>query len=448
MSKTIHIVEDEAFMRRNIIDALADKNFSFIESDDGKIALEKLQKHKPDLLLLDINLPGLDGLSVLKEIRQVYADLPIIILTAHGTSERAIRAMKNGAFDYLEKPFELEEFLIIVERALDYGELVAEVQQLRSEVSREASITGNEIVGHSEAMQEIFKLVGKVAVTDASVLVEGESGTGKELIANAIQRHSKRKDKPYIKVNCGALPETLLESEIFGHEKGAYTGAHSRVLGRFELANGGTILLDEINSMPLALQVKLLRVLETGTFERLGSEKSIYSDVRIIAATNKDTETEVAAGHLREDLFYRLNVVRITIPPLRDRLEDIPLLVDHFIKKFSPDKEIMLQPATLEKMHNYDWPGNVRELENTIRSQIVLAHGNILNFEKNSNSIKSPVNEYRELGLDFKTRIAALEKDLIVQALGKAENKSQAAKLLGVNRRLLYSKISEHGIDI
>ncbi len=446
MSKIIHIVDDEEFMRRNIIDALSNKNFTFIESDDGQKALETMQKQKPDLLLLDINLPILDGLSVLKEIRQVYTDLPIIILTAHGTSERAIRAMKNGAFDYLEKPFELEEFLIVVDRAIDYGELIAEVQQLRSEVTRETPITGNEIVGHSEVMQEIFKLVGKVAVTDAPVLLEGESGTGKELVANAIQRHSKRKDKPYIKVNCGALPETLLESEIFGHEKGAYTGAHSRVLGRFELANGGTILLDEINSMPLALQVKLLRVLETGTFERLGSEKSIYSDVRIIAATNKDTETEVAAGNLREDLFYRLNVVRITIPPLRDRLEDIPLLVDHFVKKYSPDKEIVVQQATLEKMQKYNWPGNVRELENTIRSQIVLAHGNILNFEKSANTGK-PTDAPSEDNMDFKQRIANLEKELILKALKKTDNKSQAAQLLGINRRLLYSKISEYGID-
>jgi two-component system, NtrC family, response regulator AtoC len=449
MKKLIHIVDDEAFMRRNIIDALTRKDIEFAESNNGKDAIKELEQRQPNLLLLDINLPGLDGLSVLKETRQLYPQLPVIMLTAHGTSERAIRAMKNGAFDYLEKPFELDEFLLIVERALNYSDLVNEVQQLRSEKDHDAQLTGNEIEGRSEVMQEIFKLIGKVSISDAPVLIEGESGTGKELIANAIQRHSDRKDKPYIKVNCGALPETLLESEIFGHEKGAYTGAHSLVLGRYELANGGTLLLDEINSMPLPLQVKLLRVLETGTFERLGGEKSVYSNVRVIAITNRDSESEVADGRLREDLFYRLNVVKITVPPLRDRMEDLPPLVEHFITKYSPDKKIMISPKTLERSQQYSWPGNIRELENTIRSRLVLGQDNVLSFQKIETPEKSDSLDENANNLNFKERVSSLEKELVIAALHKSgNNKAQAARLLGINRRLLYSKVGEYEIEI
>lgn len=446
MKKLIHIVDDEAFMRQNIRDALANDQADFIESADGSEALDRLKEQEPNLLLLDINLPGMDGLSVLKEVRKIYPHLPVLVLTAHGTSERAIRAMKNGAFDYLEKPFELEEFQLIAERALTYSDLISEVEQLRSERTREFQLTGNEIVGRSEPMQEIFKLIGRVAAADTPVLLEGESGTGKELIADAIQRHSIRKNEPYIKVNCGALPETLLESEIFGHEKGAYTGAHSRVLGRFELAHGGTILLDEINSMPLALQVKLLRVLETGTFERLGGENSIQSDVRVIAVTNRESEAEVAQGHLREDLFYRLNVVRITVPSLRDRLEDLPLLIDHFITKYSPDKKYIVSPETITKAKQYNWPGNIRELENTIRSHLVLTSGNILSFDKTDDN-QSTVGESNST-LNFKERIASLERELIHAALDQSSNnKAKAARLLGINRRLLYSKMDEYEIE-
>jgi len=297
-------------------------------------------------------------------------------------------------------------------------------------------------------MQEIFKLIGKVSISDAPVLIEGESGTGKEVIADAIQRHSNRKDKPYIKVNCGALPETLLESEIFGHEKGAYTGAHSLVLGRYELANGGTILLDEINSMPLSLQVKLLRVLETGTFERLGGGKSVYSDVRVIAITNSESESEVAAGRLREDLFYRLNVVRIIVPPLRERIEDLSLLVEHFINKYSPDRKIMISPKTLEKAQQYSWPGNIRELENTIRSRLVLGQDNVLSFDKIDSHDKAILDDKYRNNLNFKEQISNLEKELIVSALHKCgNNKAQAARLLGINRRLIYSKMDEYEIE-
>ena len=269
------------------------------------------------------------------------------------------------------------------------------------------------------------------------------------MIADAIQRHSDRKSEPYIKVNCGALPETLLESEIFGHEKGAYTGAHSRVMGRFELAHGGTLLLDELNSMPLSLQVKLLRVLETGTFERLGGEKSVQTDVRVLAITNRDSEYEVAHGHLREDLFYRLNVVRIIVPPLRKRLDDLPLLMDHFIHKYSPTKKVMIAPETIEKSKDYDWPGNVRELENTIRSHLVLTQGNVLSFDKTDSEGKAGVEGVSQENLNFKERISALERELILSALYKSgDNKAMAARLLGINRRLLYSKISEYEIEL
>ncbi|MFH1851783.1 MAG: sigma-54 dependent transcriptional regulator [Candidatus Neomarinimicrobiota bacterium] len=451
MAKLIHIVDDESFMRKNIIDALASRGLKFMESEDGQTALEAIRDQRPNLVLLDINLPVMDGLTTLKQIKQIYPDLPVIIFTAHGTSERAIRAMKNGAYDYLEKPFELEEFQITVDRALEYGDLLWEVKQLRTEVSAAPWSATNEIIGRSEAMQGIFKLVGRVAATDAPVLINGESGTGKEVIADAIQRHSLRKDKAYIKVNCGALPENLLESEIFGHEKGAYTGAHSRVLGRFELANGGTLLLDEINTMPMALQVKLLRVLETGSFERVGGEKTLHSDVRIISASNRDPEKEIVAGRLREDLFYRLNVVRIGIPPLRERPEDIPLLVQYFVKKYSPDKNIVIPPETIDALQRYPWPGNIRELENAIRSQLVLARGNLLTVKGLLNFDHGPKTtpETTEVpGENFKEKIAYLEKKLIQDALNSAAgNKAQAARELGINRRLLYSKLREYSID-
>ncbi|MBP9211503.1 MAG: sigma-54-dependent Fis family transcriptional regulator, partial [Bacteroidetes bacterium] len=340
--KNVLVVDDESSMRKNVVELLSREGCAVLESGDGEDALRAVRSHNMHLILLDINLPKMDGISALKEIKKEYPDLPVIVFTAYGTSERAIEAMKAGAYDYLDKPFELDEFLLIVRRALTYGDLLREVKQLRSTVSINTQISAaGQLVGTSQKSQEIFKLIGRAAPSEATVLVQGESGTGKELIADAIQRHSMRKDKPFIKVDCGGLSETLLESELFGHEKGSFTGAVAQRKGRFELADGGTILLDEVNNMTPALQMKLLRVLQQKTFERVGGKDTLTVDVRVIAATNKNLEDELKAGRFRQDLFYRLNVIHIVIPPLRERPEDIPILIDHFLKKFKPTEKII-----------------------------------------------------------------------------------------------------------
>ena len=462
--KLVLIVDDEPAMRQNIVDLLHSQGYDFAEAADGDEAFAKVKSLVPDVILLDINLPKKDGLSLLKEVQELFPKLPVIIFTAYGTSERAIEAMKSGAFDYLEKPFELDEFLITIKRALEYAGLVGEVNQLREQVSEQSKITASDqIIGRSPAMQEIFKLIGKVSLSDATVLIQGESGTGKELIADAIQRHSLRREKPFVRVNCGALSETLLESEIFGHEKGSFTGAAVQKLGRFELADTGTVFLDEINNMPLSLQVKLLRILQKQPFYRVGGQVPINVDVRIIAASNSDIEKDVRDGKLREDLFYRLNVVHINVPALRNRKEDIPLLTKHFIKKHSGNREFSLSDDTMKKIMNYDWPGNIRELENSIQRAIVVSRNDVLTIEnlpipkinddktevKQSNKWSNFFNEIENKNKSFKDIVAEVEKDLIIEALNKTSfNRSHAAKLLKIHRRLLYTKMRDYNIQV
>jgi two-component system, NtrC family, response regulator AtoC len=452
-TKKVLVVDDEAPMRKNISDLLSRDGITSLEASDNDEAFKQLTTNNPDLILLDINLPRIEGLNILKDIKKQYPDIPVIIFTAYGTSERAIEAMKSGAFDYLEKPFDLDEFLLTIRRALHYSELLKEVNQLKSRISLEGvSPSVDQLIGRNVKMQEIFKIIGRVAPTDASVLIQGESGTGKELVADAIQRHSLRWDKPFIRVNCGAFPETLLESEIFGHEKGAFTGAIAQRQGRFELANGGTMFLDEINNMPNSLQIKLLRVLQHHTFERVGGKETLSVDVRVIAATNKDIEQEVKAGHFREDLYYRLNVVRINVLPLRERPEDISLLVEHFLKKYSPNQNIIISPESIKKLQSYQWPGNIRELENVIQSSLVMSRGNFITIDH------LPVTVQSEKELDeaspsdnqdfsLKKTLSNIEKNLILKALRKANwNRSQAATLLKIHRRFLYSKMKEYKI--
>ncbi len=460
--KLILIVDDEPSMRKNMADLLEGEGYNYIEAGDGEEALSKVKINLPDLVLLDINLPKLDGISTLKEIVKVFPQMCVIIFTAYGTSERAIDAMKSGAFDYLEKPFELDEFLITIKRALKHSELIGEVRQLRAQVeSISTNSASDQIIGRSAPMQTIFKMIGKVAVSDATVLVQGDSGTGKELIADAIQRHSIRRDKPYIKVNCGALTESILESEIFGHEKGSFTGATSQRLGRFELADGGTIFLDEINNMPLALQVKLLRILQKQSFYRVGGETPIVVDVRVIAASNINIEDAVRNGQLRKDLFYRLNVVRIDLPPLVERKEDIPYLVEHFSQKHSGGRRIAVSESTMNKLLKYTWPGNVRELENTIQRAIVVSNKDLLSIDNlptkimesesgdSSNQIGDLFSDIKSKNKSLKDIIAEIEKDLIVKALENTEwNRSRAAKLLKMHRRLLYTKMKEYNIQL
>ena len=454
-AKTILIVDDEASMRRNIVDLLSMKGYTLLETESGEEAIEIISKTKLDLLLLDINLPKMSGLDVLRQTKIDHIDLPCILLTAYGTSEKAIEAMKLGAFDYLEKPFELEEFLMVTQRALDHNELLKELKQLRDKISHSESEEGSKIVSKNSKMQEIFKTIGRISATDASVLIQGESGTGKELIADAVQRHSHLTDKPYVKINCGALSESLLESEIFGHEKGSFSGADSQRKGLFELANEGTVFLDEINSMPPSLQVRLLRIIQGQSFFRVGGTTPLKVRVRIIAATNKDIETEVKDGRFREDLYYRLNVARINIPPLRDRPDDIPVLIDYFFQKHSPHQKLILHEESLQNINDYHWPGNVRELENTIHRAIIMTTDNIIRVDKlphetnRRTNLNATLHSYLNDKYSFKTIIADIEKKLLTEALKiNNYNQSKTAEYLNMNRRLLYSKVNEHSIII
>ncbi|MCB2229650.1 sigma-54 dependent transcriptional regulator [bacterium] len=451
-TKRILIVDDEVSMRRNLVDLLSSGGYEVSEAGDGEAAIQTATDQRFDLMLLDINLPRVDGLTVLSEVKQRRPDLPIIIFTAYGTSERAIRAMKSGAYDYVEKPFELDELMLIIQRAAEYSDLLSEVRELRTKVSTIGSRTEVSIIGSSPQMKDIFKLIGRVSGTDATVLVQGTSGTGKELIADAIQRHSSRAEKPYVKVHCGALSESVLESEIFGHERGAFTGAIAQRQGRFELADGGTIFLDEINTMSAALQVRLLRVLQERSFYRVGGESQVEVNVRVIAAANCDVAEEVRKGRFREDLYYRLNVVQINVPPLSERREDIPLLARHFLQKHCPDRELIVPEEDMARLQAYSWPGNVRELENTIQSAIVLARENMISIGPLPSSGRAGVvpmtpEKQLEQGMSLKDILAKTEESLIRKALARTHwNRTETARYLGIHRRLLYTKMQEYGI--
>lgn len=451
--KRVLVVDDEASMRRNISDLLAPLGYETVEAGDGEEALQKLVLEKPHVVILDINLPKKDGLTVLMDLKAKSSDIPVIIFTAYGTSERAIKAMKMGAFDYLEKPFELDEFILIVDRAYDYHKLLTEVKNLRSIVNETGSqLPKDNIIGRNPRMQEIFKMIGRIAPSDATVLIQGESGTGKELIADAIQRHSLRAEKPYVKINCGALSKTLLESEIFGHEKGSFTGADSRRKGLFEIADGGTVYLDEINSMPQSLQVRLLRILQKQSFFRVGGVSPVTVDVRVIASANKDIEREMEIGNFREDLYYRLSVVRISLPPLRERKDDIDLLIDYFLNKYSAQKKMFVSVESRNILHSYSWPGNIRELENTIHSAIVTAINGVLVINHLPLKLTTQADELSIQSImgkeqSFKKIIFLVEKKIIEEALQLNDhNQTKTAAYLKMNRRLLYSKMKELSI--
>ncbi|MCF8391912.1 MAG: sigma-54 dependent transcriptional regulator [Bacteroidales bacterium] len=448
--KSILVADDEFSIRRNVADLLSPLGYQISVAKDGIEAIEKFRRESPQLVILDINMPHKTGMEVLVEIKKINKEVPVIMFTAFGNSERAIQAMKSGAYDYIEKPFDIDEFILIVTRALQFGSLLSELKQLRSAAdSSQIRSTENDFIGKSPKMQEIFKLIGRVAPTNATVLIQGESGTGKELVADAIQRHSMLYDKPYVKINCGAISESLLESEIFGHEKGSFTGAFTQRKGLFEIADGGTVYLDEINSMPQSLQVKLLRVLQKQAFFRVGGDIPVTANVRIIASSNKDVKAEVDSGKFREDLYYRLNVVSINVPPLRERISDIYLLVEHFIAKFSPENKVIVPRETLNKLKKYNWPGNVRELENAIHSAIVTASNNVLNIENLSNDNQQEKEQVDylnmvERGMSFKDVVNSVEKKIIFEALKKFDNnQSKAAEYLKMNRRLLYSRLKE-----
>lgn len=450
---TILIADDEAAMRRNLSDVLHEEGFETIEAANGTQALHLAIERMPDLVLLDFKMPELDGLQVLKHIKERNSSVPVILFTAYGTSERPIEAMKLGAYDYVEKPFDLEELLLIIHRALEYTGVLQELEELRHQVSERSNLS-EQLIGSSSKMQTIFKMIGKVANSDATVLIQGESGSGKEVIADAIQRYSNRSEGPFIKVNCGALPESLLESELFGHEAGSFTGAVKQRIGRFELADKGTIFLDEIDSMSHTLQVKLLRVLQQQTFERVGGEKTIKVNLRVICATNQNLDEKMRSGQFREDLYYRLNVIHIKVPPLREHKDDIPHLVEHFLKKYRPSKQVLVSRKVIESLMHYDWPGNVRELENVIQRALVVSRGDAITSDHIPSTIlfvADPKDE--DINLDskplkpLKDIIAETEKRAIYRALVASDwNKTKAAEQLDINRRQLFTKIKAYGL--
>jgi two-component system response regulator AtoC len=450
MSSRILVVEDEKTALHALSSLLADEGYDVLQADRGEQGLRLATREEPDLILLDIRLPDLDGLSLLERLRADHSDAAVIIMTADTTSRNAIRATQLGAFDYVSKPINDDHLLVQIRRALEYRKLEHEVRSLRSTPENNVSILG--MVGHSLQMQEVYKLIGRVANSTTTVLISGESGTGKELVANAIHEFSDRRNGPLVRVNCAAIPENLLEAELFGHEKGAFTNALSRRIGRFEQAQSGSLFLDEVAELPLTLQAKLLRAIQERTIERLGSNVPIHIDARFIAATAQDLDALVTAGRFREDLYYRLNVVSISIPPLQQRKEDIPLLVQRFLSR--SQRHITIGPDALDKIMAHHWPGNVRELENVIARAIVLSPGEIITPESvriSSRSASADADWLDQVPVTdgYWPNIRKLENHLVKTALEQAKgNKAEAARILRVQRRLLYEKMSEIGLRV
>lgn len=448
MKPTILIVEDEEKLRRVIQLRLAGEGFEITQAASAEEALPLAAR--ADLILSDLRLPGMDGLELLALLRRQNSVTPIILMTAHGSVGAAVEAMKSGAADFLEKPFALDHLSAIVHKALEVRTLRDENRKLKEELGRRYEI--DNIIGRSRPMQEIFATVMRVAPTRATVLLAGESGVGKDLIARAIHYYSPRRDKPLVKINCTALPENLMESELFGYEKGAFTGANVSKPGKFEQADHGTVFLDEIGDVPAHIQVKLLRVLQEREFERLGSNKTLHIDVRVVAATNQDLRAALEQGTFREDLYYRLNVVPIDIPPLRERREDIPWLAEHFVKKLSPDTGSRVEgitEAALERLAQYGWPGNVRELENVIERSLVMARGTMLDADDirldMGRQTRAASGDY---SLPAGMTLDTYEQEIIRQALKTAEgNKSHAARILGLTRNALRYRLSQMGIE-
>jgi len=442
--KSILVVDDDAPIRESLMRILKREEYEVITAAEGEAALEVLRQRQVNLILTDLKMPKMDGLQLLKAAKMLSPEIEVIVMTAFGEVDTAVEAMRKGAYHFLQKPLKRPEILLTIARALEKQALVMENRSFREQLEVEHHL-GN-IIGKSPVMRGLITKVQQVAPSTANILIIGESGTGKEIFANALHTASQRRNQPMIKVNCAALPDTLLESELFGYEKGAFTGATGRKPGRFELADGGTLFLDEIGDMPKHLQVKLLRVLQEGEFERLGATKTIRVDVRIIAASNKDLMDGVKAGTFREDLFYRLNVITLKLPPLRQRREDIPLLVDTFLKKYSEKNGKLIRGISreaLDALEGYDWPGNVRELENAIEQAVVLTSVDIIGFSDLPSSIQpreaaNPSSILVPVGTPMK----AIEQLVISEMLKMTGgDKELAAKLLGISSRTIYRKL-------
>jgi two-component system response regulator AtoC len=493
-TRSVLVVDDDSQIRSLLADLLKENGYEPRQAKTAGAALEAVAKQRPDLVMMDVKLPDQDGLDLLRQMKRERPELEIIVMTAFGGSSSAIKAMEHGAYDYVTKPFEIDDLLATLRRVFEHHDMASEVSALRLELGKSAA-DRERIVGNSKPMCEVYKLIGKVAGSDATVLISGESGTGKELVAEALHRASKRNPHPLIKVSCAALPETLLETELFGHEKGSFTGAMTMRKGRFEGANKGTIFLDEIGEMTLGTQTKLLRILQEHEFERIGSNIPIKVDIRVIAATNRNLAEEVDDGRFREDLYYRLNVIHIHMPPLRDRMEDIPQLVEHFLSKYRAKPEAIptaISEEAVARMMEHDWPGNVRELENAVERAVVLSRGATIMPDHlplaespitaggrnrsrkgtaraasdgdsagpvsrngaarvpasagGTNGNGSATNGAAGNGT-FKEEVESLEKRLIAEALTRnGGNRSKAAEELGIYRRLLYAKMREYDL--
>ena len=449
----ILVVDDKDSMRNMLQQTLTEEGFRVDSASDGRKALELVRNKSYDLVLTDLKMPDADGLDVLSGVKEVDSDTSVIVMTAYGTIEDAVEAMRKGAFDFITKPFDSEHLCVLVNRALENRRLIAENTLLREKFMDETAL--NNIIGKNEKMMEVTQLIKKVAGSDASVLLQGESGTGKELFARAIHRLSQRKDGPYIAINCAAIPRELLENELFGSERGAFTGAHARKMGKFEIANSGTVFLDEIGDMDISLQAKLLRVLQQKNFERLGGNKTVDVDVRVIAATNMDLNNLIKTKRFREDLFYRLSVFPVTIPPLRERPDDVHELADYFIAKFCRDMKKTAKSLSREAigiLEKYHWPGNVRELENTIERAIILAEGKkitpdhlAIRLQRTDEIQLREGAGLKEIGAHAQMRA---ERATIIRVLKQVRgNKRKCAKVLKIDYTTLFDKIKKYSID-
>ena len=443
----ILVVDDEASQRELLEMVLSEEGYDVTTASGGEEAVQKVRERFYNLVIMDLKMAGMGGLEALREIKSLSPTVQVLIVTAYASVDSAVQAMRAGALNYLTKPIDLDELKVQVEKTMVVSDLVVENESLRAQVG--GAFQTNRIIGDSLRIKEIFETLKMVAPTDATVLILGESGTGKELVADAIHMNSPRRNGPLVKVNCAALPETLLESELFGHEKGSFTGAISRREGRFKLAHGGTLFLDEIAEMSLVLQAKLLRVIQTRSFERVGGTETITSDVRMVVATNRDLEAEVRQGRFREDLYYRLNVIPITLPPLRDRREDIPLLAAHFLKLVTERNGRPIRgfaPKAMDLLMRNRWKGNIRELENVVERAVIMTRGEYIQPEDLPTNLQEP-GAGEPLGITPGRPLSELEREAILRTLEMvAGNRTETARLLGISRRTLQYKLKEYGV--